>query len=90
MKHDSNLILGYLFVVGTAFFTAFSYIFGKMVSDDLYPETVTFYWFLGAFLVAIINGIILIIFLINRFMEFIFLLFIFQIQLTFAYLSLFL
>ena len=62
MKHDSNLILGYLFVVGTAFFTAFSYIFGKMVSDDLYPETVTFYWFLGAFLVAIINGIILSIF----------------------------
>ena len=40
---------GYLFLVSTAFFTALSYIFGKAVNKDLYPETVTFYWFFGAF-----------------------------------------
>ena len=58
MNQKSDLISGYLLVIGTAFFTAFSYIFGKMVSTELHPETVTFYWFLGAFIVALINGFI--------------------------------
>jgi len=40
---------GYLFVVGTAFFTALSYVFGKAVDKDLNPLTVTFFWFFGAF-----------------------------------------
>ena len=51
---NKNLV-GYFFIIGTAFFTAFSYIFGKKVSDELFPETVAFYWFLGAFLVAILK-----------------------------------
>ena len=58
MNQKSDLISGYLLVIGTAFFTAFSYIFGKMVSTELHPETVTFYWFLGAFIVALINGFV--------------------------------
>ena len=54
---NKNLV-GYFFIIGTAFFTAFSYIFGKKVSDELFPETVAFYWFLGAFLVAILKRVI--------------------------------
>lgn len=54
----SNILLGYFLVMGTAFFTAFSYIFGKKVSDDLYPETVAFYWFFGAFVFALIKRLI--------------------------------
>ena len=49
----NKILLGYFFIIGTAFFTAFSYIFGKKISDSLYPETVAFYWFFGAFLVAV-------------------------------------
>ena len=45
MNQKSDLISGYLLVIGTAFFTAFSYIFGKMVSTELHPETVTFIGF---------------------------------------------
>ncbi|HSE83462.1 MAG TPA: DMT family transporter [Thermodesulfobacteriota bacterium] len=44
---------GYLFLVSTAFFTALSYIFGKAVNNDLNPETVTFFWFFGAFFFSI-------------------------------------
>lgn len=55
MKKNSNMLLGYSLIIGTAFFTAFSYIFGKMVSLDLYPETIAFYWFFGAFLVALVK-----------------------------------
>jgi drug/metabolite transporter (DMT)-like permease len=40
---------GYFFLVGTAFFTALSYVFAKAVNKDLNPETVTFFWFFGAF-----------------------------------------
>ena len=54
-KKKSDVLFGYLLVTGTAFFTAFSYIFGKKVSEDLYPETVAFYWFFGAFLFAILK-----------------------------------
>ncbi len=63
MKKDvtnkkSDLLFGYFLVMGTAFFTAFSYIFGKKVSETLYPETVAFYWFFGAFLFALIKRMI--------------------------------
>ena len=58
VNKKSNLLFGYFLVMGTAFFTAFSYIFGKKVSDDLYPETVAFYWFFGAFLFALIKRLI--------------------------------
>ncbi len=55
MRTNSNLLLGYLLVIATAFFTAFSYIFGKMVSHTLYPETVALYWFFGAFTIGILK-----------------------------------
>jgi drug/metabolite transporter (DMT)-like permease len=48
-KIASYPLEGYLFLVGTAFFTALSYVFGKAVNKDLSPETVTFFWFFGAF-----------------------------------------
>ena len=54
----NKILIGYFFIIGTAFFTAFSYIFGKKVSDDLFPETVAFYWFLGAFIVAVLKRIV--------------------------------
>ena len=57
-KEKSNILLGYILVTGTAFFTAFSYIFGKKVSEELYPETVAFYWFFGAFLFALVKRLI--------------------------------
>src|SRR5574341_586502 len=44
---------GYIFLVGTAFFTALSYVFGKAVNKDLNPETITFFWFFGAFFFSI-------------------------------------
>lgn len=43
---------GYLLLVATAFFTALSYVFGKLVDKSLNPETVTFFWFFGAFFFA--------------------------------------
>ena len=62
MKKNSNLPLGYLLIIGTAFFTVFSYIFGKKVSRFLHPETVAFYWFFGAFVGTIVKRGILSIF----------------------------
>ena len=59
-QHQKFPIAGYLFLVGTAFFTALSYIcgkylnFGKNFENYLEPETATFYWFFGAFVFAII------------------------------------
>ncbi len=48
-------IKGYLFLVATAFFTALSYAIGKALErSDLHPETTTFFWFFGAFVVAMI------------------------------------
>ncbi len=53
-------IRGYLFLVGTAFFTALSYIcgkylnFGKNFEKYLDPEVATFYWFFGAFVFSMI------------------------------------
>ncbi len=46
---------GYLFLIATAFFTALSYALGKALErSDLHPETTTFFWFLGAFAVALV------------------------------------
>ncbi|MGQ0794276.1 MAG: DMT family transporter [Deltaproteobacteria bacterium] len=42
-------IAGYLFLLSTAFFTALSYVFAKFVDKSINPETVTFFWFFGAF-----------------------------------------
>jgi drug/metabolite transporter (DMT)-like permease len=53
VKTNKFPLKGYLFLVSTAFFTALSYVFGKAVSRDLNPETVTFYWFFGAFFFSI-------------------------------------
>ena len=41
INKKQNVLIAYALVMGTAFFTAFSYIFGKKVSEDLYPETVS-------------------------------------------------
>lgn len=55
LKDNSKLpITGYLFLVGTAFFTALSYAFGKSLKGHLDPETTTFFWFFGAFLFSMI------------------------------------
>ncbi|MEM4657929.1 MAG: DMT family transporter, partial [Candidatus Methanosuratincola sp.] len=40
--------------VSTAFFTALSYVFGRAVDRSINPETVTFFWFFGAFVVALV------------------------------------
>ncbi|MGI9554154.1 MAG: DMT family transporter [Thermodesulfobacteriota bacterium] len=45
---------GYLFLIGTAFFTAVSYAIGKSLDKDLDPETTTFFWFFGAFVFSLI------------------------------------
>jgi len=44
---------GYLFLIGTAFFTALSYAIGKFLDKDLDPETTTFFWFFGAFVFSL-------------------------------------
>lgn len=46
-------ITGYLFLLGTAFFTALSYVCGRAVDKELGPDVVTFYWFFGAFLFSL-------------------------------------
>jgi len=53
-------ITGYLFLIGTAFFTALSYIIGKYLNFGenfnkyIDPEVTTFYWFFGAFIFSLI------------------------------------
>jgi len=46
-------IKGYLLIISTAFFTAVSYVCGKYVDKDLAPDTITFFWFFGAFFFAV-------------------------------------
>ncbi|MEE9176477.1 MAG: DMT family transporter, partial [Thermodesulfobacteriota bacterium] len=46
-------IVGYLFLVGTALFTALSYAFGRAVDTNLDPESTMFFWFIGAFICSI-------------------------------------
>ncbi len=54
-KKEKLPIKGYLLLVATAFFTALSYAIGKALErSDLHPETTTFFWFFGAFVVAMI------------------------------------
>jgi drug/metabolite transporter (DMT)-like permease len=48
---------GYCFIVGTAFFTAMSYVFGKSIDKNLNPETVTFFWFSGAAFFSMLTAI---------------------------------
>ncbi len=45
---------GYLFLVGTALFTAISYAFGRAVNREIGVEPIVFYWFFGAFICALI------------------------------------
>ena len=47
-------ITGYLFLVGTALFTALSYVFGRAIDRSFHPAAITFYWFLGAFLCSVL------------------------------------
>ncbi|MEQ9618795.1 MAG: DMT family transporter [Deltaproteobacteria bacterium] len=51
-SEDRFPLKGYLFLVGTALFTAISYALGRAVDRSLTPEAITFFWFLGAFLCA--------------------------------------
>lgn len=46
-------IVGYLFLVSTAFFTALSYVFGRAVDFSLDLETATFFWFFSAFVCSV-------------------------------------
>ena len=46
-------IKGYLFLIGTAFFTAISYVCGRAVDKSIGPDQVTFYWFFGAFIISL-------------------------------------
>ncbi len=46
-------IVGYLFLIGTALFTALSYAFGRAVDTNLDPESTMFFWFFGAFICSI-------------------------------------
>ena len=46
-------IAGYLYLVGTALFTALSYVFGRAIDRSFHPAAITFYWFFGAFLCSV-------------------------------------
>ncbi len=50
---------GYLFLVGTALFTAFSYAFGRAVDTDIDAFVTTFYWFAGAFVLSIFTVLLI-------------------------------
>ncbi len=47
-------IAGYLYLVGTALFTALSYVFGRAIDRSLHPTVITFYWFSGAFVCSVL------------------------------------
>ncbi len=49
----------YFFSVETAFFTALSYLFGRTVNKSLNPETVTFFWFFGAFFFSMLTSMLI-------------------------------
>lgn len=52
-------IAGYIFLVGTAFFTAISYIIGRSLNSGLDPETTIFFWFFGALIYALTISFVL-------------------------------
>ena len=56
-KHHSKKfpLAGYLFLIGTALFTAISYAFGRAVQKDLDPESTIFFWFAGALIFSFIT-----------------------------------
>jgi len=51
---DRFPLKGYLFLVGTALFTAFSYTLGRAVNREINIESIVFYWFFGAFICALV------------------------------------
>lgn len=55
-EHSKKFPLaGYLFLIGTALFTAISYAFGRAVQKDLDPESTIFFWFGGALIFSFIT-----------------------------------
>jgi drug/metabolite transporter (DMT)-like permease len=52
-------LIGYLFLIGTALFTAISYAFGRAVDRNLDPESTIFFWFGGALIFSFITVAIL-------------------------------
>ncbi len=46
-------LVGYLFLVATALFTAISYAFGRALDHNLDLETATFFWFFSSFVLSI-------------------------------------
>lgn len=46
-------LAGYLFLVGTALFTALSYVFGRAIDRSFDPFLITFFWFAGAFVCSV-------------------------------------
>ena len=46
-------LVGYLFLVGTALFTAISYAFGRAVDRNFDPESTIFFWFFGALIFSV-------------------------------------
>jgi len=55
-EHPKKFPLGgYLFLIGTAFFTAISYAFGRAVDRNLDPESTIFFWFGGALIFSFIT-----------------------------------
>ncbi len=48
-------LAGYLFLIGTALFTAISYAFGRAVDRNLDPESTMFFWFAGALIFSFIT-----------------------------------
>ena len=53
----NSKFIGYIFIIELHFLQLFL-IFWKKVSENLFPEVVAFYWFLGAFIVAVLKRII--------------------------------
>jgi len=47
-------LAGYLYLVGTALFTALSYVFGRAINRSFHPAAITFYWFFGAFVCSVL------------------------------------
>lgn len=60
-KHHSKKfpIAGYLFLIGTALFTAISYAFGRAVDRDFDAESTIFFWFGGALIFSFITVLLL-------------------------------
>ena len=52
-------LTGYLFLVGTALFTALSYVFGRAIDRSFHPAAITFYWFFGAFLCSVLVALVI-------------------------------